>query len=130
MLFRSAIRNFALRGIREIGFDLGKKIKSKKLTIDPSNDTVPLPDDFVDFSKLGIVDEDGIIRPMVMNNNINYSSVEGSSYIDSQAGPLDIEANLVKNVSASKTATGSTPNNPDDSFVFDNYTFSDRKSVV
>ncbi len=120
----SAIRNFALRGIREIGFDLGKKIKSKKLTIDPSNDTVPLPDDFVDFSKLGIVDEDGIIRPMVMNNNINYSSVEGSSTTDSAAGPLDIEANLVKNVSASKTATGSTPNNPDDSFVFDNYTFS------
>ena len=26
----SAIRNFALRGIREIGFDLGKKIKSIK----------------------------------------------------------------------------------------------------
>ena len=25
-----AIRNFALRGIREIGFDLGKKIKSIK----------------------------------------------------------------------------------------------------
>ena len=28
----SAIRNFALRGIREIGFDLSKKIKSLKLT--------------------------------------------------------------------------------------------------
>ena len=35
----SAIRNFALRGIREIGFDLSKKIKSLKLTI-ASNDTV------------------------------------------------------------------------------------------
>ena len=53
-----AIRNFALRGIREIGFDLGKKIKSLKLTINNTNDTVPLPDDFVDFSKLGIVDEE------------------------------------------------------------------------
>ena len=29
----SAIRNFALRGIREIGFDLGKKIKSLKREI-------------------------------------------------------------------------------------------------
>ena len=45
-----AIRNFALRGIREIGFDLGKKIKSLKLPIDTSNDTVALPDDFVDIS--------------------------------------------------------------------------------
>lgn len=120
-----AIRNFALRGIREIGFDLGKKIKSQKLTIDTSNDTVPLPDDFVDFSKLGIVDEDGIIRPLVMNNNINYSSKETSSTStsDSQSGPLDIEANFVQNTEADKSATGSTPNRPDDSFVFDNYTF-------
>lgn len=120
-----AIRNFALRGIREIGFDLGKKIKSLKLTINNTNDTVPLPDDFVDFSKLGIVDEDGIIRPLVMNNNINYSSKEKStvSTSDSQSGPLDIEANFVQNTEADKSATGSTPNRPDDSFVFDNYTF-------
>ena len=72
----AAIRNFALRGIREIGFDLGKKIKSLKLTIDTTNDTVALPDDFVGMSKLGIVDEDGIIRPLVQNNNINYSRLE------------------------------------------------------
>ena len=55
------IRNFALRGIREIGFDLGKKIKSVKLTKE-ENDTVTLPDDFVDVSKIGIVGEDGINR--------------------------------------------------------------------
>ena len=33
----SAIRNFALRGIREIGFDLGKKIKSLKREIQTSS---------------------------------------------------------------------------------------------
>ena len=120
----TAIRNFALRGIREIGFDLGKRIKSLKLAIDTTNDTVALPDDFVDFSKIGIVDEDGIIRPLIQNNNINYSSKKAaSSTTDSAAGPLDIEANIVKDVSADKTATGSTPKNPDESFVFDNYTF-------
>jgi hypothetical protein len=43
----SALRNFALRGIREIGFDLGKKIRSLKLSIDSTNDTVSLPDDYV-----------------------------------------------------------------------------------
>ena len=32
-----AIKNFALRGIREIGFDLGKKIRSLKLTIQANN---------------------------------------------------------------------------------------------
>lgn len=121
----TAIRNFALRGIREIGFDLGKKIKSLKLTIDTTNDTVALPDDFVDFSKIGIVDEDGIIRPLIQNNNINFSrkKVATSSTSESESGPLDIESNFILDTEASKTATGSTPNNPDDSFVFDNYTF-------
>ena len=57
----TAIRNFALRGIREIGFDFGKKIKSLKLSI-ASNDTVALPDDFVDLLKVGIVDDEGIVR--------------------------------------------------------------------
>ena len=120
-----AIRNFALRGIREIGFDLGKKIRSLKLTIDTTNDTVALPQDYVDVSKLGVVDEDGIIRPLVRNNNINYSSKDktDTSTADSDAGPLNISQNLIEDREASKTATGSSPKSPDDSFVFDNYTF-------
>ncbi len=68
----SAIRNFALRGIREIGFDLGKKIKSLKREIQP-NDSIILPDDFVDLSKIGVVDENGIIRVLGQNKNINHS---------------------------------------------------------
>ena len=121
----AAIRNFALRGIREIGFDLGKKIRSLKLSVNTSNDTVALPPDFVDMSKLGVVDEDGIIRPLVQNNNINYSSKEKTalSSSDSNAGSLNIEQNLIQNREADKTATGASPKRPDDSFVFDNYTF-------
>ena len=42
-------RNYALRGIREMGFDMMKRIKSLKLTVDTANDTVELPDDFEDI---------------------------------------------------------------------------------
>ena len=49
-----AIRNFALRGIREIGFDLGKKIKSIKLSVE-SNDTITLPDDYVLLAKTALL---------------------------------------------------------------------------
>ena len=108
----SAIRNFALRGIREIGFDLGKKIKSLKLDVE-SNDTVTLPDDFVDLLKVGIVDADGIIRVFGNNKNINYSrrlqvaadtaalapddtSAGGDSLTDVfSAGPMNISANEI-----------------------------------
>ena len=105
----SAIRNFALRGIREIGFDLGKKIKSLKRDIQ-SNDTVILPEDFVDLLKLGIVDEDGVVRVFGNNKNINYSrrrsgaganinvevsDTENSTTGESDGGPLNIPNNLI-----------------------------------
>ena len=69
----SAIRNFALRGIREIGFDLGKKIKSIKLSVNSDNNTVALPDDFVDMVKMGVVGNDGVVYVFGQNKNLNMS---------------------------------------------------------
>lgn len=122
-----AIRNFALRGIREIGFDLGKKIKSLKRTIN-DNDTIDLPDDYVDIVKLGIVDDQGIIRVFGQNKNINYSEKykTDSSTSQSDAGPLDITANLVTNTEPSKTATDNNSAGTDDNldyYVFENYLY-------
>ena len=134
----SAIRNFALRGIREIGFDLSKKIKSLKLTV-ASNDTVALPDDFVDLLKVGIVDSDGIIRVFGNNKNINYSQrivqvdtdsddvvdSDTESTADSQGNPLNIGDNLILDRESSKTATSGSNSATDDfdAYVFDNYMF-------
>jgi len=129
-----AIRNFALRGIREIGFDLGKKIKSLKLSIDTSNDTVALPDDYVDLVKLGVVDESGIIRVFGNNKNINYSrkyklNADGdlaNTTTDSQGGPLDIENNIILDRQDDKTSTGNTASQSDESldyYIFENYLY-------
>ena len=64
------LRNIALRGIRDIGFDVGKKVKSLKLPVE-TNDTVNLPDDFVDLIKIGVVAEDGLVYVFAENKNIN-----------------------------------------------------------
>ena len=128
-----AIRNFALRGIREFGFDVTSRVRSIKLSI-KSNDTVTLPDDYVDLIKVGIVDSDGILRPMAENKNINYSrkySVDSSGDVDtstsdSGAGPLNISDNLILNRTDDKTATtgGTTPDSGDlDYYVFENYLY-------
>ena len=130
----SAVRNFALRGIREIGFDLGKKIKSIKRTVDTTNDTVTLPDDFVDLLKLGIVGADGIIHVLNQNKHINYSrqiqqdtaadeTVSDTTDVgDSQDGPLNIEANEILDREASKSSTtGSTASGDQDFYLFQNY---------
>jgi len=69
----ATLRAFALRGIREMGFDLQKRIRSIKLPIDTTNMTAELPDDFVDIVKIGYVGSDGLVYVMGENKNINYS---------------------------------------------------------
>ena len=132
-----AIRNFALRGIREIGFDLGKKIKSIKRTIDTTNDTVSLPDDFVDLLKVGVVGADGVIHVLNQNKHINYSrqiqqdtASDGTisdtiDVLDSAEGPLNITANEILDREASKSSTtGSTTSSDNqDFYVFENYLY-------
>ena len=121
-----AIRNIALRGIREFGFDVSSRVRSIKRTIE-SNSTIILPEDYVDLVKIGVVDSDGILRVLGQNKNLNYSrkltSIESKT--DSDEGPLNIDANLIFNREDDKDATaGSDSGNGDlDHFIFENYLF-------
>ncbi len=54
-----AIRNIALRGIREFGFDVTNRVRSLKLSVE-SNNTVTLPDDYVDIIQIGIVTDGNV----------------------------------------------------------------------
>lgn len=123
----ASIRNHALRGIRELGFDVVSRIKSLKLDVNKTNNTVALPDDYVDMLKLGVVDGDGILRVFGQNKNINYSRKisSPSSTSDSDQGPMNIEANLISNREDDKSATNQDINTADDYdyYVFENYIF-------
>ena len=127
------VRNLALRGIREFGFDVTTRVKSLKLSIDTSNDTVVLPTDFVDVIKVGVVDGDGIIRVMRHNKNINFSQKIDSddataTAVDAEDGPLMIQQNadLIPNKADDKTATAGADSGNSDSLredVFRNYLY-------
>jgi len=67
------IRTHALRGIREMGFDMSKVVRSLKLSLNSANNTVELPDDFVDWIKVGVVGSDNLVYVLGENKNINYS---------------------------------------------------------
>ena len=64
------LRNLALRGIREMGFDSMKRIKAANLTVSSTN-TVDLPADYVDLVKIGTVGEDGLVYIFGENKNKN-----------------------------------------------------------
>lgn len=127
----AALRNIAMRGIREIGFDAGKKVKSLKLPVVTANDTVELPADFVDLTKIGGVGTDGLVYVFGHNKNINYSQKEDDpvTYDDTSNDPLyrsEAPLNRVADISDSKTATTGTvdqasPVNGFDSYMFRNY---------
>jgi hypothetical protein len=119
-----AIRNIALRGIREFGFDVSSRVRSLKRTI-ASNNTIILPEDYVDLIKIGVVGSDGVLRVLGENKNINYSRAISSGTNDSATGPLDISSNLITDRVDSKTATaGSDVGDQDyDYFIFENYMF-------
>ena len=111
-----AIRNIALRGIREFGFDVSSRIRSLKRTV-ASNNTITLPDDYVDLLKLGVVGSDGIIHVLGQNKNINYSQVitqvdgaDTTSQTDSLDGALPIAVNAILNRTDSKSSTTGSSN--------------------
>jgi hypothetical protein len=121
-----AIRNIALRGIREFGFDVSSRIRSLKRTIG-SNNTVTLPDDYVDLVKVGVVGDDGVLHVLGQNKNINYSQKISApaADTDSAGGPLNIDANVIDNREDDKgSTTGSEADSGDlDYYVFQNYLY-------
>jgi len=129
-----AIKNMALRGIREFGFDVQPRIRSLKRTLE-SNNTIILPDDFVDVIKIGTVDENGIVRAFAENKNLNISQIEdgtstGNSGVQGnddfgQAGNRRvIPDNKINNTKDDLTATNSEANNEDiDWYIFENYLY-------
>jgi len=140
------VRNTALRGIREFGFDVTNRVKSIKSTI-ADNNSVSLPDDFVDLIKIGVVDGDGIIRVLNQNKNLNMSrrlktttdyNDEAQSVLetsltldsDSKGGPLGSDNsghpdNTIADTILNKTATDDTGSNGNDFeyYVFENYLY-------
>lgn len=120
----AAIRNIALRGIREFGFDVTSRVRSLKRALE-SNGTVTLPDDYVDLIKVGVV-SDGIVYVLGENKNINISMAVDTPTLteDSNDGPLNLDSNLIQDRSRSVSDnTDGTGNTDYDFYVFQNYLY-------
>lgn len=119
------VRNFALRGIREIGFDVSRRVQSLKLSVNSSNNTVTLPDDFVDIIKLGVVGSDERVYVFAQDSNINMSQ----KYKKNTSGNnVDTDGDGVFDREDSKGSTagfGSSENLTDgfDSYIFRNFIY-------
>ena len=126
------IRTHALRGIRELGFDVSRKIRSLKLTIDSTNNTVELPDYYVDWSKIGVVGSDGLVYVLGENKNLNYSqsyaNASGTA-VGNAASAADSDSDGVNDRVDSKSATSGVSSSSASlaqgftSYIFRNYVY-------
>jgi len=127
------IRTHALRGIREMGFDMSKRIRSLVLAINSANNTVELPDDFVDWSKVGVVGSDNLVYVLGENKNINYSQ----SYADSSGVKASTSATANDNdndgvfdrIEAKTATTGSETSSSSNSTVFRDYYYGNQSAI-
>jgi len=127
------LRNVALRGIREFGFDVTARIKSLKVSVNSATNTVSLPSDYVDLVKVGIVGADGTVYVLNQNKNINYSQKRdlnesnSETFEDTKNDPMYLDQNKVEDRVSDKTSTaGADVLNSDDPFeshVFRNYIY-------
>lgn len=102
--------NLALRGCRELGFDMMKRIKSLNLTVNTDNATVPLPDDFVDYLRIGFGGSDGLFYTFKENKHLNMSM---TYKLDSGGNPIDSDGDGVYDREDDKSGIVSTGANAD-----------------
>jgi len=122
----AVLKNFAKRGIREFGFDIMNRVKSLKLSVNTTTDSVELPDDFVDMVKIGVVGTDGIVYVLGENKNINISQKYST---DSNGNRLDSDGDGIYDREDSKGATSGSSNSTSnigdgfEDYVFRNYVY-------
>lgn len=101
------VHQLALRGIREMGFDVMKRVKSLALPVSDNN-TCALPDDFVDFLRVGVLGAGGALHVLKENKNINISR---EYLLDAFNSPVDSDADGVNDrVDTAKTVITGTNN--------------------
>jgi len=120
------IRTYAKRGIREMGFDMSNRIRSLKLSVNKTNSTVELPDDYVDLVKIGVIGADGLIYVYGENRNMHiaqkYDVSAGSDLIAANATDSDADG-VFDRVDVSSPSADYDALRGYDSYVFRNYLY-------
>jgi len=75
--------NIAVRGMEKLGLDFFYKIRTVKVPVDMTNYTAQLPNDYISYTKIGVLNSVGEIIPLKFNSKMTY-------YGDQQPNRLDL----------------------------------------
>ena len=66
------IYNIAYRGMETLGLDFFYKIRTLKIVIDNTNYTAQLPNDYISYTKVGVLNSKGEIVPLMYNSKLTF----------------------------------------------------------
>lgn len=75
------IFNIAFRGLEDLSFNVFQQPKSVQLPVLP-NLTVRLPGDYINYTKVGVMNENGEVATLMRNDNLTLNGVELSTRLD------------------------------------------------
>tara|TARA_R110002020_G_scaffold145170_1_gene318430 strand:- start:7547 stop:8923 length:1377 start_codon:yes stop_codon:yes gene_type:complete len=136
---RTDVAFHAQRAMQELSFDTFKSIKSQEITL-PASNTMMLPQDYVNYTKICWVDGNGIERPLyptkhtsnplpILQNSDGEYKLEITATLTS--GSVNIELDdIYPNVARRMRVTG--PSIPEDMFIYshDDNTAGDKSLIV
>lgn len=81
--------NIAYRGMQNMGLDFFYQVKTVRLTVNTSNFTVELPDDYLNYTKVGVLNSKGEIIPLTFNQKLtNYADIMPNRLAETQDNTL------------------------------------------
>ena len=109
----------ARRGLQEFSYDTLKSIKSSELTVPPSL-SLTIPQDYVNYTSIGWVDNLGVLHPIYPTNNLNQSPYRTPTQ-DNLGNPVQDSNDSNTEVTSQMNATwnANNPRNISGGFVND-----------
>lgn len=108
---------YAKQAIRdELAIGLTAYLKSVKLDVNTTLNTVALPNDYIEYTKIGVVDNNCQVQVLGLNEKINFA---GTFAVDG-GGDVILDADGIETLDA-KSCTPSGTNNGYTGILFNNY---------
>ena len=100
----------------EIGLGLSAYVKSVKLDVNTSLNTVAFPNDYIEYTKIGVLDDNCRVQTLGLNEKINFA---GTIAVDGGGDPI-LDANGIETLNP-KDCTPSRTNEGVNGLFFNNY---------
>jgi hypothetical protein len=77
--------HLAIRGLTDIGLDITEEVKTEKLTVE-ANKTVYLPDDYIQWVKVGVINSQGEVATLRRNDSLTTYGMEDNDRLSKNIG--------------------------------------------